>query len=120
VFDASCARIFLTKPNVADYVPRSLVILKALAEEQDAIAEGLRNDATTLRSRLPALPVLVEETAAAAFLVALGPKTDFAALEQFAQLSDAEALIGFSRGCRIGVRWPRARPMGTRMTTGEA
>ncbi len=90
VFDASSTRIFLTKPNVVDYVPLSLVILKVLAQEQDTIAEGLRNEAMKLRAGLPALPALGEETAAAAALVTLGPKTDFAALEQLAELGEAE------------------------------
>ena len=90
VFDARCARVFLTKPNVVDYVPRSLVILKMLAEEQDAIADGLRSEATQLRVGLPKLPALPEESAAAAALEALGPKTDFDKLERLANLSDAE------------------------------
>ena len=91
VFDASCARIFVSRPNVIDYVPRPLVILKTLAEEQDVIAEGLRDDATKLRVSLPPLPDLADGTAAAAALVDLGPKTDFAALQQLAELSEAEA-----------------------------
>jgi energy-coupling factor transporter ATP-binding protein EcfA2 len=91
VFDASCARIFVSRPNVIDYVPRSLVILKTLAEEQDAIAESLRDGATKLRMSLPALPELADGTAAAAALVDLGPKTDLVALEQLAELSEAEA-----------------------------
>jgi len=81
----------VSRPNVIDYVPRPLVILKTLAEEQDVIAEGLRDDATKLRATLPPLPELADGTAAAAALIDLGPKTDFAALEQLAALSEAEA-----------------------------
>jgi ABC-type transport system involved in cytochrome c biogenesis ATPase subunit len=91
VFDASCARIFLTKPNVVDYVPRALMILKSLAEEQDTIAEALRSDAANLLGALPALPLLPEGTAAAVALGNLGASSDLSALEQLAELSEAEA-----------------------------
>lgn len=90
VFDASCARIFLTKPNVVDYVPRPLMILKALAEEQGTIAAGLHRDAMTLRAGLPALPVLAPETAAAAAAANLDQTTDVAGLEQLALLDETE------------------------------
>jgi energy-coupling factor transporter ATP-binding protein EcfA2 len=92
VFDACCARIFVSRPNVIDYVPRSLVVLRTLAEEQDAIAASLRDDATRMRMSLPVLPELADGTAAAAALVDLGPKTNSNALEQLAELSDAEAM----------------------------
>lgn len=91
VFDASCARIFVSRPNVIDYVPRPLVILKTLAEEQDTLAAGLRNDATKLRISLPPLPELPDGTAATDALIGVGPKIDFAALKQLAELTGAEA-----------------------------
>lgn len=90
VFDASCARILLTKPNVVDYVPRALMILKSLAEEQDTIAGGLRGDAGKLRVGLLPLPTLDEETAAAAALANLGARSDTSVLEQLAMLNEAE------------------------------
>ncbi|MDX6451416.1 MAG: hypothetical protein QOH16_1465 [Gaiellaceae bacterium] len=90
VFDASCARIFVSKANVIDYVPRSLVILKNLAEEQDTIAAGLRADAMNLRGGLPSLPPLADGTAAAAALASVNQNTDLAALEQLGELTDAE------------------------------
>ena len=91
VFDASCSRIFVSRPNVIDYVPRSLVILKTLAEEQDTLAAGLRDDAAKLRMSLPPLPELPDGTAAADALVGVGPKNDAAALEQLAELTEAES-----------------------------
>lgn len=91
VFDASCARIFVSKPNVIDYVPRSLVILKTLAEEQDTIATTLGDEATKLQAALPSLPEIAEGTAAAVALAGLGPKSNLGALEQLAVLTEAEA-----------------------------
>lgn len=90
VFDSSCARIFVSRPNVIDYVPRPLVILKALAEEQDAIAERMRDDAATLRASLPALPELAAGTAAAEALITLGPSTEFDLVAQLGKFDAAE------------------------------
>ncbi len=90
VFDASCARIFLTKPNTIDYVPRPLIILKSLAEEQDTIAAGLRSDAEKMRVALPQLPEIDPGTKAGDATAALGASTDMKQLEQLATLNKAE------------------------------
>jgi len=90
VFDASCARIFLTKPNTIDYVPRPLIILKSLAEEQDTIAAGLRSDAENVRVALPQLPEIDSGTKAGEATAALGASTDMKQLEQLATLNKAE------------------------------
>jgi ABC-type transport system involved in cytochrome c biogenesis ATPase subunit len=90
VFDASCARIFLTKPNTIDYVPRPLIILKSLAEEQDTIAAGLRSDAEKVRVALPQLPEIDPGTKAGDATAALGASTDMKQLDQLATLNKAE------------------------------
>jgi ABC-type transport system involved in cytochrome c biogenesis ATPase subunit len=90
VFDASCARVFLTKPNAIDYVPRPLIILKSLAEAQDAIATDLRSEAATMRSALIPLPEIDPGTKAGEAVAAFNARTDIAVLEGFAQLAEDE------------------------------
>jgi ABC-type transport system involved in cytochrome c biogenesis ATPase subunit len=92
VFDASCARVFLTKPNTIDYVPRPLIILKSLAEAQDAIATDLRSEAATMRSALTPLPEIDPATKAGEAVAAFNARTDIAVLEAFAQMSEDELL----------------------------
>ena len=91
VFDASCARVYLTKPNVITYVPRPLMLLKSLADEQDVIASTLRTEAHELRCNLPQLPVLDVETKAGAALAGLNATSDLTKIEQLATLNEGES-----------------------------
>lgn len=90
IFDASCARVYLTKPNVIAYVPQPLVLLKSLADEQDALAEELRERASTAHLALPQLLELDPETQAGAALAAIGATTDIDAITQLATLTEDE------------------------------
>jgi ABC-type transport system involved in cytochrome c biogenesis ATPase subunit len=90
VFDASCARVYLTKPNVITYVPRPLTLLKSLADEQDAMAADLHVRMDGRRTALPQLPELDATTRAGAALAEMNAGSDVKALEQLATLTEAE------------------------------
>lgn len=70
-FDASRARLFLTKPNVIEHVPRALRVLRALSQTQDELAATLRDLAQQRRDALPALPEIDLDTGAGKALAAL-------------------------------------------------
>ena len=90
-FDAGRARLCVTKPNVIEHVPRPLRLLGLLSRTQDELADVLRGHADRIRDRLPALPGLSADTAAAAALAGLDADTDVAALLAKLALSDDEA-----------------------------
>jgi hypothetical protein len=90
VFDASCARVYLTKPNVITYVPRPLMLLKSLSDEQDMMALQLRDEAAAIRGRLPQLPELDANTQAGVALTFVSHTSDSAAIQQFAELDEKE------------------------------
>jgi recombinational DNA repair ATPase RecF len=79
-FDASRARLFLTKPNVIEHVPRALRVLRALSQTQDELADTLREHARRRRAELPELPEIDVTTAAGKALSELDASSDFAAV----------------------------------------
>jgi hypothetical protein len=79
-FDASRARLFLTKPNVIEHVPRALRVLRALSQTQDELAGTLHDLARTRRAALPTLPEIDPATAAGKALAELDADSDVAAL----------------------------------------
>jgi energy-coupling factor transporter ATP-binding protein EcfA2 len=89
-FDASRARLFLTKPNVIEHVPRALRVLRALSQTQDELAETLRELAQRRRAALPALPEIQETTAAGKALTELDASSDVAALVSLIELTADE------------------------------
>ncbi len=89
-FDASRARLFLTKPNVIEHVPRALRVLRALSQTQDELAEALRELAQRRRAALPELPVIEVTTAAGKALAELDESSDAAALISLIGLTVAE------------------------------
>jgi hypothetical protein len=63
-FDASRARLFLTKPNVIEHVPRSLRVLRSLSRAQDELAGALRERVQQRREAIPSLPEIDPYTTA--------------------------------------------------------
>lgn len=90
-FDAGRARLCVTKPNVIEHVPRPLRLLGLLSRTQDELADALRGHANQVQAKLPALPGLSADTAAAVALGGLDADTDVAALLAKLALSDEEA-----------------------------
>ena len=90
-FDSGRARLCVTKPNVIEHVPRPLRLLGLLSRTQDELAEILRGHIDQIQAKLPALPDLTADTAAAAALAGLDADTDVAALLASMTLSDEEA-----------------------------
>lgn len=89
-FDASRARLVLSKPNVIEHVPRPLRLLRALSRTQDQLADTLRDHARQLSAGLPALPQVDSDTVAGQALAGVSTDTDVAALIAAVALSDAE------------------------------
>lgn len=89
-FDASRARLFLTKPNVIEHVPRALRVLRVLSQTQDELAETLREHAQRRRGALPELPEIDVKTAAGKVLSGVDASSDVAALVSRIALTAAE------------------------------
>ncbi len=89
-FDVSRARLFLTKPNVIEHVPRSLRVLRALSRAQDDIAATLRERAQQRREAIPALPEIDPNTPAGKELEQIDADSDLAALITLIDLTDTE------------------------------
>ncbi len=89
-FDASRARLFLTKPTVIEHVPRSLRVLRALSQAQDELADTLRARAQQRREALPELPVIDINTPTGKTLAEIDAKSDLAALLRLIELTDTE------------------------------
>jgi hypothetical protein len=89
-FDASRARIFLTKPNVIEHVPRSLRVLRALSQTQDDLAGALRERAQQRRDALPTLPEIDVKTPAGKTLAEIEANSDLAALISLIDLTPTE------------------------------
>jgi AAA domain len=91
-FDASRARLFLTKPNVIEHIPRSLRVLRALSQAQDELAGALRARAQQRREALPALPEIDVDTSAGKALAAIDATSDLDVLLRMIELTDTERL----------------------------
>lgn len=89
-FDASRARIFLTKPNVIEHVPRSLRVLRALSQTQDDLVGVLRERAQQRRDALPTLPEIEIKTPAGKTLAEIEANSDLAALIALIDLTPTE------------------------------
>jgi DNA repair exonuclease SbcCD ATPase subunit len=89
-FDASRARLFLTKPNVIEHIPRSLRVLRALSQAQDELAGTLRARAQQRRETLPELPEIDLNTPAGKTLAEIDAKSDLAVLLPLMELTDTE------------------------------
>jgi hypothetical protein len=89
-FDASRARLFLTKPNVIEHVPRSLRVLRALSQAQDELAATLRARAQQRRVALPTLPEIDINTPTGKTLAEINSKCDLAALLSLIDLTATE------------------------------
>jgi energy-coupling factor transporter ATP-binding protein EcfA2 len=89
-FDASRARVCLTKPNVIEHIPAPLRLLTLLSETQDDLARRLREHGDRIRSGLPALPQLASGTTAATALVGLTDTTDVHALIEQLRLGEKD------------------------------
>ncbi len=79
-FDASRARLFLTKPNVIEHVPRSLRVLRALSQAQDELAATLRERVQQRPEAIPAPPEIDPNTPAGKELGQIDASSDLAAL----------------------------------------
>ena len=86
-FDASRARVSVTKPNVVEHIPKPLRLLTLLSETQYELAETLRGHRDHIRAGLPALPEVAPDTRAGAGLADLGGATDADALLKDLSLS---------------------------------
>ncbi|MGH2970254.1 MAG: hypothetical protein ACRDK0_14520 [Solirubrobacteraceae bacterium] len=64
-FDASCARVYLSKANTIDHTPRSLRLLKEMAGAQSQMTEALEARIAEREAALPDLPAVAAGTVAA-------------------------------------------------------
>ena len=90
-FDASRARICLTKPNVIEHIAGPLRLLTLLSETQDDLARTLKEHGDRIRAGLPALPQVGAETTASAALAELTATTDVNAMIAQLHLTEEEA-----------------------------
>jgi ABC-type dipeptide/oligopeptide/nickel transport system ATPase subunit len=90
-FDAGCAEFCITKQNTIEHTPRSLRLLKELAEAQDQLAEELERQIDDRRERLPALPEVDDEEARALLERVEVGEASRQEIEAFARLGEAES-----------------------------
>jgi energy-coupling factor transporter ATP-binding protein EcfA2 len=64
-FDASCARVYLSKANTIDHTPRSLRLLKEMAGAQGEMTEALEARIAEREAALPDLPTVAAGTVTA-------------------------------------------------------
>ncbi len=89
-FDASRARLFLTKPNVIEHIPRSLRVLRALSQAQDELSATLGERAQQRREAIPALPEINPNTPAGKELERINADSDLGALIALIDLTPTE------------------------------
>lgn len=89
-FDASRARVYLSKPNVIEHVPRPLRMLRALTETQDGLAAVLRDRVRERREKPSGLPALDPATAAGSSLADLSADSDSALIVELAKFTRAD------------------------------
>ncbi len=88
IFDAGCAEVYLSRANVIEHVPKSLHLLRRLAEAQGRLTERLTDSEREVRERLPSLPEVESGTEAARWLSAVGVSSDLDEIRKFATLSE--------------------------------
>jgi ABC-type transport system involved in cytochrome c biogenesis ATPase subunit len=89
IFDAARAPTYVSKPSVIEHVPESLLLLRRLAETQEALQARLKERIAELQDVLPAVD-LKPATPAGQLLETVTAQTDLAELERRAALSQDE------------------------------
>lgn len=89
IFDAARAPTYLSKPSVIEHVPESLLLLRRLAETQEALQVRLKEQIAALQDELPAAEIR-PTTPAGQLLETITAETDLAELEKRAALGDDE------------------------------
>jgi ABC-type Na+ transport system ATPase subunit NatA len=89
VFDSARAPLCVSKPNVVEHVPEALLLLRRLAEAQEALQGRLKERIGVLQGELP-IPGLDPWSDARGIVEGLSAETDPAAVERLATLTDEE------------------------------
>jgi energy-coupling factor transporter ATP-binding protein EcfA2 len=87
IFDAARAPTFVSKPSVIEHVPESLLLLRRLAETQEALQIRLKARIAKLEDEPPATRIK-PTTPAGRLLETITAETDLVELEKRAALSD--------------------------------
>lgn len=89
VFDSARAPLCVSKPNVVEHVPEALLLLRRLAEAQEALQGRLKERIGVLQGELP-IPGLDPWSDARGVVEGLSAETDPAELERLTTLTDEE------------------------------
>ena len=89
VFDSARAPLCVAKPNVVEHVPEALLLLRRLAEAQEALQTRLKERIGVLQGELP-FPKLEPWSDARRIVEGLTAETDPAELERLGALTDEE------------------------------
>lgn len=89
IFDAARASTYVSKPSVIEHVPESLLLLRRLAETQEALQARLKERISTLQEEQPPADIK-PATPAGQLLETITAETDLAELEKRATLSADE------------------------------
>jgi len=89
IFDAARAPTYVSKPSVIEHVPESLLLLRRLAETQEALQVRLKERISELQDELPAADIK-PTTPAGQLLETITAETDLAELEKCTALSEDE------------------------------
>jgi energy-coupling factor transporter ATP-binding protein EcfA2 len=90
VFDTQCAELYVDNENTVAFVPSALMLLPRLAATQDQMRGDTERLKRETRDALPSFTDLPAGTDARQRADGVTRHTDFAALEQFASLSEEE------------------------------
>lgn len=90
-FDAGCARVYLSGPNMIEHVPRAMRLLARLARAQDGLSDRLNERAHALRADLQPLPDIDPATPAGQVVESITAKTDLTEVEALATVTEGEA-----------------------------
>lgn len=89
VFDASLAPTNMSKPSVIEHVPEPLLLLRRLAETQEALRSRVKKQIVALQAEL-SVPEVKPGTPVGRLVETITAETDLEELERLASLNDEE------------------------------
>lgn len=89
-FDGASAPLYLAGPNVIEHIPQSLLLLRRMAEAQEALIGRIKERIRETEGSVPPLPQIDATTPAGQFTATISHETDPAQVERFARLTRDE------------------------------